>query len=57
MEHLDQGDHPESNRYDPDEFTDIGVRVEFINWVDQIEEEAIVSLIVWNTAEPTFQER
>jgi hypothetical protein len=57
VEHLDQRNHPERNGDDPYEFTDIGIRIEFINGVDQIEEEALVSLIVWNATEPALQER
>jgi hypothetical protein len=54
VEHFDQCNHPERNGHHPYEFTDVGVGIEFVNGVDQIEEEAFVSLVVWNATEPAL---
>jgi hypothetical protein len=56
VEHLDQRDHPEDDGHDPDEFTDVGVGIKFINGAHQIKEEAFMSLIVWDTSEPALEE-
>jgi hypothetical protein len=57
VEDFDQCDHPQGDGYNPNEFPDVGIRFEFVNGTHDIEEEALLSLAVWNTSEPALDER
>jgi hypothetical protein len=57
VEDFDQCDHPQGDGYNPNEFSDVGIRFEFVNWTYKVEEEALLSLAVWNASEPALQKR
>jgi len=53
---LDQGDQPQDDADNPNEFANIGIAIEFVDRGYQIEEKRFLALVIRNAAAPTLQE-